>query len=112
MSPIDGVPGELHVLAARAAALADEVRTRAGEVRRHVRTGWTGPAAEAYAGAATAEAVRLERCADGLDDLVAALRGHARGADRRLEEVAELFGAARVALEVSAGLLPGQDGPR
>jgi uncharacterized protein YukE len=109
---VDGVPGQLHELASRAAALAEQVRARSTQVRGHARTGWSGPAADAYARAVATEAARLDRCAGRLDDLVAAIRGHARGAEQRLDEVADLFAAARQALESSAGLLPRAGGGR
>ena len=111
-TPLDGVCGQLHVLASRAAALAEEVRARSAQVRAHIRTGWTGPAADAWSEAAVAVAARIDRCAEGLDDLVAALRGHARGAQRRLDEVADLFAAARRALEATAGMVQRTGGPR
>lgn len=109
-TPLDGVQGQLQVLAARAAALAEQVRARSGEVRAQTRTGWSGPAADAYAEAAASEAARLDRCAARLDDLVAAIRSHARGAEQRLDEIADLFAAARRALETSADLVPGPRG--
>lgn len=102
---LDGVPGQLQVLAWRAAALAEQVRVGAGEVRGRSRTAWTGPAAEAYAEDAGAEAARLDRCAAELDDLVAALRGHAHGAQHRLDDVAALFAEARLALDAAADLV-------
>ena len=112
MSPWDGVPGQLQVLAARAGALAEEVRERGAEVRVRARTEWSGPAAEAYATQATTEAARLDRCASELDDLVAALRGHAQGARHRLDDVAALFAEAREALEAAADLVTLDPGGR
>lgn len=102
---LEGVPGQLQVLASRASVLAEQVRTAAGRVRGRSRTRWTGPAAEAYADQAAAEASRLDRCAAELDDLVAALRGHAHGAQHRLDDVAALFEQARQALDAAADLV-------
>ncbi len=102
---LEEVPGQLQVLASRAAGLAEQVRAAAEQVRGRSRTGWTGRAAEAYADQASSEASRLDRCAAELDDLVAALRGHAHGAQHRLDDVAALFEQARQALETAAHLV-------
>ncbi len=86
-------------LSLRAALLADQVRARAVDLRRCVRTQWRSGAANAFEAAALQEVARLERCAGELDAVAAALAGHARRAEHRLDEIDRVFREAQRLLD-------------
>lgn len=90
----DCVPGVLAV-ARRAQVMAEQVRAGAAMVRAADDDAWRGSAARAARATQHDVAARLDRCAEGFEEVAAAAVAHARTAGRRVEELEELARRAR-----------------
>lgn len=86
-------------LARQASELGMEVRARAAQVRRAARTDWHAGAADAYEDRTLSTAAQLDRCADLFGELAFDLAQHARVAQERGDQLAELVRRARRVVE-------------